>query len=112
MPFDSDASGNSTLATLVRVREIIAKGWCQGAYQIGDSYCMVGAIMAATGYWYVGEKLSPNPKDRAWELLAVVFPYSTASATAWNDAPERTKADVLARFDEAIARLMKPDNAR
>lgn len=40
------------------------------------------------------------------EEIAALFGFATWSQVfTWNDAPERTHAEVLARFDEAIVKL-------
>ena len=92
---------------LVKARALIAKGWCQGAVsRSGDgtevphlsdlacSWCIVGAVCA------VGKTSAP-----ALDALRRVTGVRNGYLDNWNDAPERTQADVLAAFDETIARL-------
>ena len=56
-------------------------------------WCIVGALGKITDYAL---------PDECTDVLREGLPGSLVS---FNDAPERTHAEVLARFDEAIARL-------
>lgn len=92
---------------LMHAKTLIKRGWCQGAgnretrswFRRKTSYCSFGAMRAVSGGDYM----------RGVELAAI---FNAANGNhlqllkelwAWNDAPERTKADVLAAFDKAIA---------
>lgn len=98
---------------LIRARGRIEKGWCQGAYAKnadGDgvgatdpdatSFCIRGAILA------VGP-LDYSVRSPAYGLLENVVDRISQSPcdslAGYNDAPERTQAEVLAVFDAAIA---------
>jgi hypothetical protein len=86
---------------------LIERGWTQGAIArdaIGFSvpslghdaarWCTVGAISRA----------APDGCDVYWvalDLLRNVV--GTSAIEIWNDQPTRTKEDVLAAFDKAIA---------
>ena len=59
-------------------------------YQEGQ-YCIITAIVHVS-----------KEHGRTCSLLGFTDPIE---AWKWNDAPERTHAEVLQRFDEAIARL-------
>ena len=72
--------------------------WCQGAERVGNALCSVGAISVASGMGEVRLDFFP----RALETFRAVVGWNQ-SASWWNDAPERTHADVLAAFDKAIA---------
>ena len=87
----------TTLEILKAARELLAvpERWTKGALarsQNGDdvnpksseaahSFCIVGAIGRSN------------------------IDYDSFDLAYWNDAPERTHAEVLARFDEAIVKL-------
>ena len=86
-----------TKAILREARKLVAAGWTQGRFvrEIGGQkcYCAEGAIMEAA--YSVGA---------AWWLAAGALCKAAASRSLanWNDAPERTKDEVLAAFDKAI----------
>lgn len=94
----------STTAQAVHVlrhaRKLIAeKGWTQGRFWEMESwrspqtaYSLAGALFAVT------PTISPT-RTKAVELLGL-----KNHVEKWNDAPGRTKEEVLARLDEAIAR--------
>jgi hypothetical protein len=93
MPFDAEAKPvNQTKLVLQKARDLIEKGWCQNATQIGESYCMMGAIASVTDVW------SPS-------INVLGKAIDTPSIVGWNDTSGRTQAEVLAAFDKAIASL-------
>lgn len=108
MPFDSEVSQKSRdLIVLEKARERIARGWCQSKrHSDWGEVCIIGAIETVL----LGED-HPNisPHYDLAEPYALALGFSGACnylfAAKWNDAPGRTQAEVLARFDEAIARL-------
>ena len=59
-------------------------------------WCMLGALQEV--------EMSPIRFRQAWALLvpAISVPDSISEVVLWNDAPERTHAEVLAAFDRAI----------
>jgi hypothetical protein len=101
------------VAYLGEAKQLIAKGWCQnhcattrtgmpswpgqrGAFK----FCIMGAIIQAC----------PDYSIRRVMRLAIVqslpIRYRNSHAiTAYNDASERTKEDILALFDAAIANV-------
>lgn len=90
---------------------IETKGWLQGDFahdasgnivfttdlvdNVGDPvcFCGVGACFAASD--------TDEGAHRAWDALSAVAP--TGAFPQFNDAPGRTREEVLAKFDEAIA---------
>jgi hypothetical protein len=81
-------------------RLLVVDGWIQNVRRrevdgVVVGRCAASALEEAAGY-------SAYPEARAL-LGEVVFPNVV---TRWNDAPERTKQDVLDAFDE-MARLAK-----
>jgi hypothetical protein len=96
----------TTKDILIEARELIAKGWTQGANardsqdKIVDEsseaavcFCVYGAISRAEGPAHYSGSARVGFAD-ATEISLI---------DVWNDAPERTKPDVLAAFDKAIA---------
>jgi hypothetical protein len=92
---------HATLATLRAMRELLTPegAWTQGVEArradgrsvgfndpIACSWCLAGAK------WRVGDLASNRP----WLALGL------DSVSAWNDAPGRTQADVLALLDAKI----------
>ena len=105
----------TTIEILKKARELISdeKHWTKGVYartvhstpcapiaEQAFCWCSVGAIAKIEGLpcTTLGVQFSEQGSSAA-RLLA------TDHAPSWNDAPERTHAEVLQRFDEAIARL-------
>jgi hypothetical protein len=94
MPFDGKielfTETNPVADVLRRARALIdtPEKWCQGQCELGEAKCALGAILGA----------DPNYAAAALALNRVVAP----NIPAWNDAPERTHADVMAAFDRAI----------
>ena len=91
---------------LTKAKEEIEKyGWIQNAH--GDrrrGYCVIGALEAADPDWVDYDK-------HARALFSGVIPSGVTEdkesrILVWNDKPGRTKEDVLAAFDTAIAQSM------
>src|SRR5436190_338358 len=84
-------------------RVIQEKGWCQHEYhKEGDGYCIFGAVGIAKG---IGDD-GATPDDlryitKAIGVVANPF-FWTHPVVNWNDAPGRTKRQVLSVFDKAI----------
>ncbi len=73
---------------------IIERGWCQGAYKRNGCFCLSGALLE------VDVKCFDLEYDAVRKALRVDGYLST-----WNDAPGRTKDDVLNLLDNGIRRL-------
>jgi len=110
MPFDAEVNAPSKdKLVLQRARDIVAAGWAQGgsaesglaSYRENESsHCAMNALCIS---------LCDMPGRHglpAFEHAAQLLGFDWLGAVwAWNDAPGRTKVEVIARFDEAIARL-------
>lgn len=77
--------------------------WTQGAFREGDCFCVLGAIAFITGdnpdgSWY------GNTAAAAREPLAMVVGVKTYDVVGWNDDPERTQDEVVAKLREAAAK--------
>ena len=93
MPFDGIELSPIT-KTLMKGRKRIEAGWCQGAFRMGGAVCAVGAV-------------SEDPDDpvvsTALKVLESAFGSAVTDIPEWNDSPDRTKEEVLALYDRAIA---------
>ena len=119
----------NTLEVLIAARALVARGWTQRAYardaqqnKIHDlthpdvaCMCAVGAIIASDSE-AVSERgtitdslnaLLGSIEDQTSSRRA--FTSASQLIASWNDAPERTQADVIAAFDRAIAALQEEE---
>jgi hypothetical protein len=96
---------------LREARALIERGWTQGEYARRKDgapasilsrelfcYCAAGAVAAGAGYKYPSS-IVPGMRELS---LAVGGDGDESDILNWNDAPERTQAEVLAAFDKAI----------
>lgn len=88
----------SAVDILRSARALIERQWCQGndkasAANHAYGHCVVSAL-AYSDPWYQVARDALQTAIGADSWLHVV---------AWNDAPERTKEDVLAAYDRAIS---------
>lgn len=90
MPFDGTL--NEISRVLLDARALIEIGWCQNAIRYGDAVCMRGAIESVDAPF--------GAKHLALDELKAAIGGGLISV--WNDAPERSKEEVLAAFDRAI----------
>lgn len=76
-------------------------GWCQRQSRSGSgALCVVAAIAAAAG----GAKTLEDRAHHALEVW-VIWHSNHDSVAEWNDAPERTKDEVLHALRHAVAEL-------
>ncbi len=86
MPFDGTQLSPTTQA-LIEGRRRIEAGWCQKTMRTREGVCAVAAV-------------SHCPDAVTTTLQKALGRWNIA---AWNDEPDRTKQDVLALYDRAIA---------
>lgn len=101
----------------LRVRELIAKGWCQEANAVNGEgcevsarsenavcFCISGACCRA-GDELLGSTIRPpgDSRDVFWRALITATPDD--GPVSWNDRPGRTQAEVLALVDTVIAKF-------
>jgi hypothetical protein len=99
---------SSVVEVLTKARALVAQGHCKGAaaraangrpVRVNEpgacSWCALGAMWASESWEHV-----ENAKDTLRSVLGV---RSIGSIGRWNDAPERTQAEVVDAFDRAIA---------
>ena len=86
---------------LRKARELIESGWCQGRPHNGlrTKRCASQAIFDATPYHVDG--LADVRLAESAELY-FIHAIGGEGIPGWNDAPYRTKEEVLAAFDRAI----------
>ena len=107
------------LEKLKKARSLVDRGWTRFQYAVDENHapcgctkskarkwCSTGAILAANGYddnpLYGDNKILNHCKDVFLlenKLTHIIF---------WNDAPDRTKKQVLEAFDHAIEKLSDP----
>lgn len=89
-----------------------AYGHAKGTIQdIDGRICMYGAMLLDSGSFNPPSSYSrynTAAKAMGFEASGVDVPGAVSAMCAWNNAPERTLTEVLARFDAAIEDT-KPD---
>jgi len=111
MPFDSANYGSEEMQLLLRGRHRIENGWVQGKLvaERGDGvlhFCMLGSIQCADD----GTQVNSPAITKALRLLTDVIRklcntkvvLANRTIPNYNDAPGRTKDEVLHVFDTAI----------
>jgi hypothetical protein len=88
-----DVKESETVTILRAARERIERGWCQGIGSIGHSFC---ALVALSTLFAPEDALDNEP------LRLLRKAVGQERIIEWNDAPGRTKADVLEAFSRAI----------
>lgn len=68
-------------------------GWCQGRFYDGDRVCLLGALIVST----------QGRQEYAAAAAALYQANGPVSSDAhdWNDAPGRTKEEVIAALEQA-----------
>ncbi len=103
MPLDG-LTLSPVLADLYAARDYIEDhGWCQRFAEDGGRVCTMGGVFAVTG----GRSCTPEEAVRrqaAFDALQETLAGSgvRGPVSFWNDAPERTKEDVLALYGATI----------
>lgn len=92
MAYDKEADPvSANMLALQKARDCVAASW-------GDDFapCIYVAVGRFCGL-----------HQPAYLLMPLLGFANTSETFAYNDAPERTRADVVARFDTAIDRLAR-----
>lgn len=96
----------STVEYLREARDIlIEEGWTQGAYVTPRGYCAVGACSHVSPARYASP-ITTSIIMPLWEALAAE---GIDYIFEWNDAPGRTKEEVIDLFDRAIANVLEAE---
>jgi hypothetical protein len=102
----------------MRASEILSKAadliepegkWCQGSYSNGfGGLCALGAIGEVEGCIVAGRDF-----DKSVRFLLDVIDHEKRSVAIWNDAPERTQAEVVSAIRKAahLAKEQEPSDA-
>lgn len=108
-------SKNNDLALRIarHARGLIAKGWAKNFNALDShggptsvaspeacSFCSLGALVRAE--FDLGSKDNIQPRI---DIANIMFTHVGGNVASWNDGPYRTKAEVLAAYDHAIAEL-------
>lgn len=92
---------------LIEARRLIAEvGWTQGAAFLHDREGRLTGVCALVSLKIAGPGLTTAVLANAYGYLTTE---SGRSLVSWNDAPERTKTDVLDLFDHAIKRALEDE---
>jgi hypothetical protein len=98
---------------LTHAAEKVAHGWCQRSYQVGDLYCMMGAMqrtataeyVTSSSEWNTAIRVLAKQIDPEGRLSPYGFAPSSicqrASIIRWNDAPGRTQEEVIHEMEIA-----------
>lgn len=92
--------------TLKEARKLIEKGWCQWVFAETSDRTTVDVMDVDACRWCASGAIRHAAKDGcnnldAYDIFQCVI--GTDYVSEWNDAPDRTQAEVLAAFDKAIA---------
>lgn len=89
---------------LTQARELLQRGWQQhfAHDQARDSYCLVGAVAAASDRMANGRHY-----PHSQQLCVILNDACGGIPQCWNDAPGRTQEDVLRLLDGILARARK-----
>ncbi len=94
----------TTLEVLKRGLERVRKGWCQHYYAKTADGHGTGVLNPEACSWCAVGAVNVNDEART-ELMETLGFAPHPPVGIWNDAPERTQADVIALFERTIARL-------
>jgi hypothetical protein len=86
----------------LEVKKVIEDGWCQHHYATEKEHCLVGAINnISSRNMFLGSELM----KKFIEANKLPIVARNCTITFWNDAPGRTKKEVLAALDRTIEYL-------
>ena len=95
---------SDTTITLMKARDILEKGWCQGALQDGERHCILGSIRAVLG---LPMAFCSGDFERRYCSAVDAVSRIVSCPANFNDDPNRTHSEVLDVMDQAIQRSMK-----
>ena len=99
MPFDASPVESEVVTVLKKARALIdsPEKWCKRALERNGAYCALGAMnFAATG------DVFGDNGGASRVLMNAVGEATEGWVASWNNAPERTHAEVMEAFDKAI----------
>jgi hypothetical protein len=83
---------------LLRAAKLCEQGWCQGAAWMENKRCAWAGIDEATSQFALQSKDAVEARSFAEHLVRDAT--GCISVAAWNDAPGRKKAEVVAMLRE------------
>jgi hypothetical protein len=99
------------VALVLDARELIERGWCQSTPAVSETgraveptstharkWSALGALIAAYRSYAPQETVARS----AFALARRALAHGAGDLTAWNDAPGRTRKEVLAAFRGAV----------
>lgn len=86
---------------LDEARALIEKGWCQTTYSDGDGFCPVGAINQVIHGNAENDETTAAWANAVLALEGAIGRDAYIGLPNWNDAPERTQAEVIEAFRKA-----------
>lgn len=89
---------NEVVTALKEARGLVSAGWTQRAFCNEQGVCTVGAVNRSR----TALDRRSEFKDELFALLGKAAGIDKDYLIIWNDAPDRTQAEVLALFDKAI----------
>lgn len=110
MPFDgSRYTADAVVAALKDARSRVDRAWCGGkARDRGDKVCLMVAIYEASNY---DAEISHKSAELVAEVVGRRYPAAVPNIIFFNDAPGRTREQVIDVLDRAAdrARSIKVD---
>jgi hypothetical protein len=98
---------SQTTLTLIKAKEVLERdGWIKGSYSSNRGYCAVGAVINVDGVTVFDTDILP-PLNALLRQINTESKDPVFTVTDWNDRDDRTKEEVLAVFDRAIAASME-----
>jgi hypothetical protein len=96
----------TTHRVLLDAADLVARGWCQGHDAETASGAVVDALHTDAVRWclYASVRMAVRGNEGAYDQAARVLRADRGPLWNWNDAPERTQADVVAALREAATR--------
>lgn len=92
------------LEKLLKARERIERGWCQGSYiRLPNGYMSWNYLSPVACAWCLsGACLAAGIEMKIVDTIFI--PYVLGNAAHWNDVEGRTKEEVLGLLDQVIKR--------
>jgi hypothetical protein len=96
----------SVVEVLKRAKERIERGWCRGQFAVNAHNEPVSELSQEACRWCTSGAFyavcnDMDERNMARDVFRKVI--DDENITRWNDSPGRTKREVLAAFDKAIA---------
>ena len=87
---------------LLEAARIVEQGWCQGSMMSPpDKFCLMGAIFRVADCSSHAALMTVKLSQSLGLPSGVVLFGETHPVAAWNDAPERTQAEVVKALQDA-----------